>query len=352
MTGAHESSWMHRVWRDWRREIVRGAALFAVVVAGGLFVIGQVRAFEPLSLLRDGGMHMDFGGSQGDRTWTDAFRWAGVVDRGSAVWIRNLNGAITVEHGAGDSVVVLAQKSARHGDPGAVEVVATPAGGSVTICALWPSSGSATCGPAGEYRMSGTKKAGDVAVRFFVTLPDGVKLDASTVNGGVVASGVAAPLAFETVNGSINVDEVTGTVTATTVNGSITAALASGTPIAALDLKTVNGSIRALVPEGINAELEASTVNGRVRTDLPLQIVGRINPRMVRGTIGSGGTPLHFKAVNGSVTLGTVGASDEPGMEGVAAAVAEARAAVAEARAAVATAPVVPPVPPEPPKNR
>jgi len=350
MVATHESSWVHRIWRDWRREIVRGAALFAVVAAGGLFVLGQVRAFEPLSLLRDGGFNVDFG-SHGDRSWSDAFRWAGVVNRGSTVWIRNLNGGITVERAGGDSVVVVAQKSGRHTDPDAVEILAVPDGGSVTICALWPSSGSSACGPQGEYRLSGTKKSGDVAVRFMVSLPDGVALDASTVNGQVAAAGVAAPLAFKTVNGSVVVEDVTGAVKATTVNGSITAALAGAATVEGLELETVNGSIRALVPTGINAELEASTVNGRVHTDLPIQMVGRINPRAVRGTIGSGGKVLHLKAVNGSVTLATLEgnvAEVQAAVEAAKAAAAAARVRAAEARA-VGAAP--PPEAPKPPHN-
>lgn len=354
MSASHESSWLHRVWRDWRREIVRGGMLFALVVAGGLFVIGQVRAFEPVSLLRHGGVNVDFG-SHGERTWSDAFRWAGVVNRGSTVWVRNLNGAITVERTGSDSVVVVAQRSSQHADPNTVEIVAVPDGGSVTICAMWPSSGGSACGPEGEYRLSGTKKTGDVAVRFMVSLPDGVTLDASTVNGQVAASGVVAPLALKTVNGSVVVDDVSGAVHATTVNGSITAALAAAAAVQGLELQTVNGSIRAVVPPGVNADVEASTVNGRVHTDLPIRVLGRINPRTVRGTIGSGGTKLHFRAVNGSVTLGSsldaaieAKVAEARALAG-AAAVAAAEARVRAAESAAVEAPRPPDAPGRPP---
>ena len=307
MSASHELSWVHRVWRDWRPEILRGAFLFAVVASVGVFALRQVRAFEPLALLRDHGVDFTNVGDA-DRNWVDAFSWSGVVSTGGPVWIRNLNGAIVVERAEGDSVVVTAQKSWMHGDPEAVQIVAVPSDGAVTICALW-NAATSECGAGGVYRMKGGKGGhGDVAVRFFVRLPEGVRLDASTVNGSVTASGTEGTLTLETVNGSVSVEEVSGSVTASTVNGSVNAAVLDLTGASELDLKTVNGSIRASLPPEINAQLEASTVNGKVQSELPLQIVGRINPRSIRATLGSGGMPLRLKTVNGSVTIVPVGA--------------------------------------------
>lgn len=335
MSATHESSWMHRVWRDWRPEITRGAFLFVIVASVGIFFLRQVRAFEPLSLLREHGA--DFAAlADGERNWVDAYSWSGVVGEGGPVWIRNLNGAIIVEHAIGDSVVVTAQKSWRHGDPESVQIVNVPSDGSVTVCALW-NAATSECGPGGVYRMKGGKGGhGDVAVRFIVRLPDGVRLDASTVNGSVTAGGTSGQLTLETVNGSVTVDGAAGGVSAHTVNGSVTATVRDLTDASELDLKTVNGSIRASVPAEINAQLEASTVNGKVHTDLPIQMVGRINPRSIRATLGSGGLPLRLKTVNGSVTIVPVGAT--------APAVVEMREMreVREVR-------VVPPAPPEAP---
>jgi hypothetical protein len=301
MSASHESSWARRVWRDWRPEILRGAVLFVIVASVGVFFLRQVRAFEPLTLLRERGA--DFAGAgDGDRQWVDAFSWTGTVTGDNPVWIRNLNGAIVIERADAESVVVTAQKSWRHGDPESVRIVAVPSDGAVTICALW-SGGE--CGPAGDYRMKGVKGHGhgDVAVRFVVRLPEGVGLDASTVNGSVSASGTEGALDLTTVNGSVAVESVAGGLKANTVNGSITADLADLTDARELDLQTVNGSITASVPPDIDAHVEASTVNGKVVTDLPVRVVGRVNPRKLQGTLGAGGLPMHFTTVNGSVTL-------------------------------------------------
>lgn len=306
MTGSHEGTWMHRVWRGWRREIIRGALLFAVVAGVGLFIIAQVRAFEPLALLRDGGLSAVL--ADHDRKWVDAYRWAGQLERGQQVWVRNLSGAIVIERADGDSVIVTAEKSWRHGDPESVEIMAVPSDGSVTFCALWAAR-VAECGPRGTYEVKGGKGS-DVAVRFVVRLPEGIAADASTVNGKLTAENVRSSLTLGTVNGSVDVTGATGDVTAETVNGSIV--VVAGQRVAPLDLQTVNGSIRVYVPTDIGAELEASTVNGRVTSDLPLQIVGRVNPRKLSATIGGGGTPLRFKTVNGSVTLATLESAPKP----------------------------------------
>jgi hypothetical protein len=136
MSATQESSWMRRVWRNWRPEITRGVFLFVIVASVGVFFLRQVRAFEPLSLLREHGG--DFAAlADRERAWVDAFTWSGVITTGGPVWIRNLNGAILVEHAEGDSVVVTAQKSWKHGDPESVQIVAHPSDGAVTVCALW-----------------------------------------------------------------------------------------------------------------------------------------------------------------------------------------------------------------------
>jgi DUF4097 and DUF4098 domain-containing protein YvlB len=170
----------------------------------------------------------------------------------------------------------------------------------VTVCALWRAE-QAECGDEGVYRMRNTKK-NDVAVRFRIMLPRGIKLDASTVNGLIDVDGSAAALALATVNGRIQAI-ANGPIRATTVNGSIHAQIDSLVSSDAVELKTVNGSITAELPQGLNADLEASTVSGRVSADLPAELVGRVTPRQVRARIGQGGRRLALSTVNGSIEI-------------------------------------------------
>jgi hypothetical protein len=254
------------------------------------------------------------------------------------VWIRNTNGPVEVVQGTGDMLEVITEKSWRNSDPSSVQLVPVTTEGGVTICALWAAR-ERRCGPGGEYEQRHIRK-NDVAVRFTVRLPRGVKIDVKTVNGGLAIEGAAAPVVANTVNGKILVHTSVGPVKANTINGSIEASMDALTG-GDIELGTVNGGVTAVLPERLNAVLEASTVNGRVDTDFPFQVSGKITPRHVRGTIGSGGMTLKLHTVNGSVTIRRADGRTQP------------RRTRRETRVKVTTpaadpAPAPPPVPPPP----
>jgi hypothetical protein len=288
----------------WRREIIRGGVLFGLVVAGGLAISNVRVGFGlPWAALRSfGNFDID---PDGDlfgpgREVGDAWEWRGRVTPSQQVWIRNTNGPVEVVPGTGDMLQVTAEKSWRHSQPNAVEVVPVTNERGVTICALWAAR-ERRCGPGGEYHLSHVRH-NDVAVRFTVHLPRGVKVDVSTVNGEVAIEGAAAPVAATTVNGKILVHTTVGPVRANTVNGSIEASMDALTG-GDIELETVNGGVTAVLPSRLNAVVDAATVNGRVETDFPLEVTGKISPRHVRGTIGSGGMTLKLNTVNGSVAI-------------------------------------------------
>jgi ribosomal protein S28E/S33 len=275
-----------------------------LVVAAGL-VISNVRVGFglPWAALRSmGNFDID---PEGDlfgpgREVGDAWEWHGQVKPSQQVWIRNTNGPVAVVQGTGDMLAVTAEKSWRHSEPNAVELVPVTSERGVTICALWVAH-ERRCGAEGEYELHGVRK-NDVAVRFTVHLPRGVKVDVSTMNGEVAIEGAAAPVVANTLNGRILVRTSVGPVRANTVNGSIEAAMDALTG-GDIELGTVNGGVTVMLPSGLNAVVDASTVNGRVETDFPLALTGKISPRHMRGTIGSGGMTLKLNTVNGSVTI-------------------------------------------------
>lgn len=289
----------------WRREIIRGGVLFGLVLGAGL-MISQVRPSfgVPWSAFRNfNGFDID---PDGDlfgpgREVGDPWEWRGPVKGSQQVWIRNTNGPVEVVQGNnGDQLEIVTEKSWRNSDPNTVEMVPVITEDGVTICALWAAR-ERRCGSGGDYHQSGVNH-NDVAVRFTVHLPRGVKIDVSTVNGEVGIDGAAAPVAANTMNGKILVHTSVGPVRANTVNGSIEASMDALTG-GDIELTTVNGAVTAVLPARLNAILDASTVNGRVDTDFPLQVSGKLSPRHVRGTIGSGGMTLRLKTVNGSVNI-------------------------------------------------
>src|SRR5206468_8033512 len=65
------------------------------------------------------------------------FDWQGQVPKGQALFLRDVNGDITVTSAAGERAEVHAVKSWQRGDPSQVQVLAVPGDSGATICALW-----------------------------------------------------------------------------------------------------------------------------------------------------------------------------------------------------------------------
>ena len=236
------------------------------------------------------------------------FTWSGTVSRGNWVRARNVNGGITVEQGTGDKVQVTAiKKASRGGDTSIVKVSVTQAasGGDVLICAIWDNQG--TCDENGYHSRKNHDWDDDdrrnVSVSFRISLPAGVRLDASSVNGAIDISGASSEVRASTVNGQIRATSSGGPVRANTVNGSIEVRMGTFSGTESLQYSTVNGSVRVHLPASVNADIEMSTVNGSLNTEFPLTMQGRMDRHQIRARLGTGGPRLSFSTVNGSVEL-------------------------------------------------
>jgi hypothetical protein len=236
------------------------------------------------------------------------FRWDGSIPSGRWLYVRSLNGSIRVERGSGSRVEVTAEKRWRRGNPDDVRIETRRVGSGdqdVLICALW--FDNSECDEDG-YRTRGDRRDrdrnnnNDVSVDFVIRLPSGVKVDVSTVNGGLEIDGATSEVDAHTVNGRVVANSSGGPVNAGTVNGDIEVRMgALGT--SDLEFDTVNGSITVVVPDELDAVVDMRTVNGRVGSDFPMTVSGRINPRHIRATIGRGGRRIAFRTVNGNVDL-------------------------------------------------
>lgn len=240
---------------------------------------------------------------------TDSWSWNGRVSSGNTLILKNLNGAVRVERASGAEVEIQAEKRARRGSPDHVRIEVSNVGsGDVLVCALW---GERAYCDEDSYRNSGDRNGmgrerNQVTVDFTVRVPDGVRLDLSTVNGELRIEGATDAVEARTVNGNVNAASLGGPVTARTVNGNIRVSMGeSGGED--LEYQTVNGSITIELPERVNADVAMSTVNGSIESDFPMTVQGRISRRNVNATLGSGGRKLSAKTVNGSIKLRTRG---------------------------------------------
>jgi hypothetical protein len=142
-----------------------------------------------------------------------------------------------------------------------------------------------------------------VGVSFELMVPRRTDLDLTANHGGIAIEGVEGRIAFEALNGGVSLDGVGGDVRGETTNGGLNVVL-SGDAWAGrgLDVATVNGGVRLVIPEGYSAELETGTVNGRVRLDFPVAVQGEVGDRLVT-TLGRGGPRVRAVTTNGSVVL-------------------------------------------------
>lgn len=236
---------------------------------------------------------------------TDTWRWDGAIASGGTLHLKNLNGAVRVERGSGREVEITAEKRARRGSTDHVRIETRRVGrgdGDVLVCALWGPEASCDVDSYNSRNRNNDSNRNQVTVTFTVRVPEGVRLDLSTVNGELRIAGATDEVRARTVNGSINASSLGGPVTARTVNGSIDVSMAnSGSED--LEYETVNGSVTVELPERVDAEVEMSTVNGRIESDFPLTVRGRISPKRVNATLGDGGRRLKVSTVNGSITL-------------------------------------------------
>lgn len=245
--------------------------------------------------------------AQGD---SQRWNWSGTVAEGKVLYVRNLNGAIRVEPTSGNTIEVVAHKEARRrGNVDDVRITAEQRSnrGDVVICAIWREN--TRCDEDGYRTSSGRNwwdgdrnNGNDVSVEFTVRLPKGVRITATTVNGGLDIDGVDGEVVAHTVNGSIVARSNSGPVSAKTVNGSLTIRTGElGSE--SLEYSTVNGQITLEIPDNTDADIELRTVNGSISTDFPLTIEGRFSNRRVRGTIGKGGPLVRLATTNGSIRL-------------------------------------------------
>ena len=273
--------------KEWPFRVATGIGVFLAVWV----LWGQFGEQFGLPRVWFGSVHVE--SAQGSE-----FHWDKALRAGQTIEIKGINGSVEATRSNGRRVEVLAVKTSQRGDVSSVKIEAVEHSGGVTICSVYPSSGSRqnSCEPGEGGRMNVSNN--DVKVKFTVRVPKGVRLVARTVNGSIKAVDLESDLRAVTVNGSVDIT-TTGRAQATTVNGSISARIGATELSDDLKFETVNGSITVHVPSGLDAEIDASTVGGRLTTDFPLQLMRR----RMHGVLGNGGPELNLSTVNGSIQL-------------------------------------------------
>ena len=291
----------------WRTEIVRGVLILGVVFGIGMFIVSMVGRGK--AALSDFGHQFAGGLNPGDRMHGQPWMYVKSLAPDRTLWLRNINGSITVTPSDARMVEIHAERTFKHSRGDSVQIVTAESNSGLTVCAVWPGRASA-CGPEGHFTSEGMH-GNDVAVVFEVKLPRGVRLDASTINGDVSVDGASAPVNAVTVNGDVTVETADGPVTVTTVNGDAHATMRALTGPGDVKVTTVHGDAQVDLPSGIDAVVDGHTVAGDISSEFPLTVTGKFASHSLTGTLGKGGRQIHITTVTGDVDVREVGATPE-----------------------------------------
>jgi hypothetical protein len=142
----------------------------------------------------------------------------------------------------------------------------------------------------------------DVEINYELRVPPSVDLALTTVNGRVATRGTDGGIQATTVNGSLDV-EASGTreVNLHTVNGPVEAHFTKD--FQGAHFKTVNGSVRAVLPPTASFACVLSQVNGDFEAAFPLTIHSHPGSRRVSGEVNGGRYDLNIVTVNGDIKI-------------------------------------------------
>jgi hypothetical protein len=243
----------------------------------------------------------------------NAFSWNGSIPAGKTLYLRNMVGDIKVLATDSPTVHVQASEKWRGSGNGNAHFVQRELEDGIIICTML---GDATDCSTSSYGGGGSPGSHNLNLRdllghgksssvsYVVTVPAGVKVNVSTISGGIGVADVTGAVKAETVNGRVQVAALDGPVTASSVNGSVSVAIDSlGSP-GDIELSTVNGSVTVQLPPSIQAQLSMETVNGSVHSDFDVAGTDTSGRKEIHGTIGGGGgRRVALETVNGSVKL-------------------------------------------------
>jgi hypothetical protein len=115
--------------------------MMKTIGAMALAAAGLVTVAGPLETPVVGDLFLATAGVQAEN-----WEWQGAVDRGDAIEIKGINGAIKATGTSGGQVTVSAVKKGKDDDPADVRIEVVEHTGGVTICAVYPDAGGMRTG--------------------------------------------------------------------------------------------------------------------------------------------------------------------------------------------------------------
>lgn len=218
---------------------------------------------------------------------------------GGRIEVSNVNGKIDVEASAGNTVEVVAQKTAKGSSTEAakqalerIEISETATASSIRI-------------ETKVQRNIGGLWGGSQEVHYIVKVPASAEAKFSTVNGGIELTGLKGRVNAETTNGGIKARDLSGPIEANTTNGGVEVELASLSE-SGVKLGCTNGGIELRLPADSKATITARVTNGGISTGgLQIETTGESTRRRLDGRMNGGGARIDIEGTNGGIRIGS-----------------------------------------------
>jgi Toastrack DUF4097 len=217
---------------------------------------------------------------------------------GGRIEIRNINGKIDVQPSAGNSVEVIAEKTA---NGMSVEAAKEALAGIEIQDAVSPDEIRITTKVS---RMGGGLfGGGNQSVQYTVKVPASAEATFTTVNGGVQVSGLKGHVTAEATNGGIKARDISGQIDANTTNGGVEVELADVSE-SGVKLGCVNGGIELRLPSTAKANISARMTNGGINASgLQMETIGESSKRRLEARLNGGGPQIELSGTNGGIRI-------------------------------------------------
>lgn len=241
----------------------------------------------------EGGFELGIASARAQDTWTRAYP----LGPGGRLELINVNGRIAAEPTAGDRVELVGERTGR---------ATTEEAARELLAKTEMREESSDSRVRVEVRAPRTFGIASVEVKWTVKVPRGVVVDLRTVNGRIELSGLEGEVHAKTVNGGVVAKGLAvSTLEAATVNGGVEIELTR--PLAGdgeVSIEAVNGGVSLALPEASKVSVTARVTNGGISTEgLDIQVVGERTRRRLEGTLNGGGTRVTLETTNGGARL-------------------------------------------------
>jgi hypothetical protein len=208
--------------------------------------------------------------------------------------IVNMNGPIVISPGGAGTVEVHASARAKTiSDAGARDILAKgkiqeiSEPGRVHIESVVP---------------RGIPPGGSFVVSYDVRIPPGARVDVSSTNGSVKASGLDGKVKATAINGKVELENMGGAIDGVVANGSMTVHLSRVT--APVRLEVTNGSLVLDLPATTKANLSARVINGAFGVSglTVAQPTGR-RIKELETQLNGGGPEVATRVTNGRLSI-------------------------------------------------